>query len=296
MKSETLITVFTSTYNRAYTLTQLYNSLLNQDYKDFEWLIVDDGSTDKTEELIQSFLNEKKISIQYYRKQNGGKHTAINFGTDVAKGLFFFNVDSDDYLTNFALKSIDMQTKKIKNKKNFAGLSGVRVFSNMQTIGKEMPDKIIETDLLTFRYRLGIRGDRAEVFYTHILKKYKFPVFANTKFCPEGVVFNKIANDGFLLHFFDSPLIVCEYLSDGLSYNHYKRNKNNIKSIMLCYEDLFSYRLNLLSKIKTGINYWRYSFFSERTFSKNIKAMYYWGVVLYPIGLLFMIYSELKNK
>lgn len=296
MTQNPLITVFTPTYNRAYTLGRLYNSLLNQTNKDFEWLIVDDGSTDNTKALIQSFIDDNKINITYFYKPNGGKHTAINSGVDTARGEFFFIVDSDDYLLNSATEDIYMQLEKIRGREKFAGISGVKVLSDMKTIGKEMCENIIETDLITFRNKMGIKGDRAEVFYTHILRKYKFPVFEDTKFCSEGVVFNKIANDGFLLRFFNTPLTICEYLPDGLSFNHYKRNKNNIKSTMLCYEELFSYRLDMFFKIKTCINYWRYSFFSERKFFENMKAMHYWGVLLYPAGLLFMIYSELRNR
>jgi glycosyltransferase involved in cell wall biosynthesis len=296
MKVNPLITVFTPTYNRAYTLTRLYNSLLIQTNKDFEWLIVDDGSTDNTENLVDSFIKEKKISISYYKQKNSGKYIAVNYGLDLAKGDYFYIVDSDDFLTNSSIQDICVQLKQIQGRTNFAGISGVMVHSNMKTIGKEMPTDIVETDLITFRYKLKFRSDRAEIFSTHIFRKFKFPVFEYTKFCPEGVPFYRIANVGYLLHFFNKPITIVEYLPDGLSFNHYARNKDSIKSIMLCYEELFSYKINLYNKIRTAVNYWRYSFFSERNFAQNLKAMNYWGVILYPLGLFAMIYSEIKYK
>ena len=87
-----MITLFTPTYNRVHLLSRLYNSILMQDVIDVEWLIVDDGSIDDTEALIENFKKESIINIRYYKKSNGGKHTAINFGLQYAKGeLFFYN-------------------------------------------------------------------------------------------------------------------------------------------------------------------------------------------------------------
>ena len=77
------VTVFTPTYNRAYTLERLYKSLLNQTSYDFEWLIVDDGSTDNTSELIKSFQNNHFFDVRYYKQENSGKHVAINNGVDL---------------------------------------------------------------------------------------------------------------------------------------------------------------------------------------------------------------------
>ena len=94
------ITVFTPTYNRAYIINRLYESLQRQEIHNFEWLVVDDGSVDETEELFRTWMNnESKFPIRYYKKKNGGKCRAINFALDLAKGKLFFVVDSDDYLT-----------------------------------------------------------------------------------------------------------------------------------------------------------------------------------------------------
>lgn len=101
-----MVTVFTPTYNRAYILNNLYQSLCRQSYGDFEWLIVDDGSTDNTEGLIASWLDESKISLCYIKQPNGGKHRAINRGIQEANGNLFFIVDSDDYLADNAIERI----------------------------------------------------------------------------------------------------------------------------------------------------------------------------------------------
>ena len=113
------ITVFTPTYNRAYIISNLYNSLCRQTFKDFEWLIVDDGSTDNTEELVNKWINDANsgFSIRYFKKENGGKPSAINYGVDCAEGELFFTVDSDDYLTDDALEKIDRWERELPKDK-----------------------------------------------------------------------------------------------------------------------------------------------------------------------------------
>ena len=102
-----MITVLTPTFNRASLLPRLYKSLCKQTYRDFEWLVIDDGSSDHTKEILDQFVKENKISIRYYYKTNGGKHTAINLGLDVAKGEIFFIADSDDVLLPDSLSIVN---------------------------------------------------------------------------------------------------------------------------------------------------------------------------------------------
>ena len=92
------MTVFTPTYNRAYILPKLYDSLCQQTVKSFEWLIVDDGSVDNTQELVEKWIEEKKIEIRYFKQANGGKQRAHNLGVEKSKEEIFVCVDSDDYV------------------------------------------------------------------------------------------------------------------------------------------------------------------------------------------------------
>lgn len=113
------ITVFTPTFNRGYIIEKLYESLKNQTFKEFEWLVIDDGSNDNTEEIFDKInKNNDFFKVRYYKKENGGKHRAINQGVELAEGELFFIVDSDDQLTSYALEYIDKWEKSIENKKN----------------------------------------------------------------------------------------------------------------------------------------------------------------------------------
>ena len=121
------ITVFTPTYNRAYIIEKLYHSLQRQTFKDFEWIVVDDGSEDETEDLFKKIQKDKNLfEIRYIKQKNGGKHRAINKGIEIAKGELFFIVDSDDYLIDTALKTITEIEESIpeNEKKQFAGVCG----------------------------------------------------------------------------------------------------------------------------------------------------------------------------
>ena len=118
-----MITILTPTFNRDYILKKAYNSLLNQNNKKFEWLIIDDGSTDKTKELVNKFKSENKIKIRYFYKKNGGKHTALNFGINKAKGDLILILDSDDYLRKDAVELVYKYWDKYKDNDKLCGIT-----------------------------------------------------------------------------------------------------------------------------------------------------------------------------
>lgn len=213
------ITVFTPAYNRGYIIENLYRSLQRQSFRDFEWVVVDDGSTDNTETLFQGFLQEKNdFPIRYVKTQNGGKHRAINQGVAMAQGELFFIVDSDDYLTENSLARIDCVERSIsqEERKGFAGVCGVKGYSENRIVGKTFAGETLDITMLE-RPRYGISGDKAEVFYTEAMRKYPFPEFEGEKFLTECVVWDRIAFDGLKLRFFNDVVYICDYLPDGLT-------------------------------------------------------------------------------
>ena len=122
-----MITIFTPSYNREKELKILYNSLLKQNYNDFEWLIVDDGSSDNTKKYIASLKKENKIKINYVYKENGGKQSAYNKGLEETKGDIFLCIDSDDCLKENILKTIADDFKKISSKKSVSRANSNKV-------------------------------------------------------------------------------------------------------------------------------------------------------------------------
>lgn len=210
------ITVFTPTYNRAYILEQLYRSLQRQTYTGFEWLIVDDGSTDDTEALIAGWVEEKNsFPIRYYKQKNGGKCRAINRGLSLARGELFFNVDSDDYLTDDALGKIIRWESELPVDQKYCGVSGNLGTSETETPNRAFPGEFFDGTLLN-RYD-EVDGERALAFYTEIHRRYLYPDCHGEKFMTEAVTWNRMAHDGYRMRFYNDIIWVYEYKPDGLT-------------------------------------------------------------------------------
>ncbi len=245
------ITVFTPTYNRAYILPRLYRSLQKQTDKDFEWLIVDDGSSDTTEKLVNRWLSENNdFEIRYIKQENGGKQRAINTGLKYADGKFFWIVDSDDYLPDEGVQIAAKWIKTIEGKDNFAGVSGV-IGTKDGIMGGTFEGEYIDATSLE-RDKYNITGDKSEIFYTEILKQFPFPEFAGEKFVPEALVWNRIAAAGYKLRWFNEIIYIAEYLPDGYTKNVDKNLITNWKGYSLYVKEVLKSSMPLKSRILIG--------------------------------------------
>ena len=255
-----LITVFTPTYNRGYIIHKCYESLKKQSYKNFEWIIYDDGSLDDTKQIIEKFINENIINIKYYYSKNSGKHVAINRGVDLANGDLFFIVDSDDYLTEDSLELIKeaWDSIDIEEKEKYAGVSGRRHLVNKKNKEFNFDTKYYDAHSIKFNLIDKNIQDKAEVYVTKILKQYKFPEFKGENFMTEAVVWYKIAEDGYQIRWFNKDIYICEYLEDGLSYNFFRQRIHSIIGTCDSYNKLSSFKLPLKFRIRYKINYFRY--------------------------------------
>jgi glycosyltransferase involved in cell wall biosynthesis len=291
-----MITVFTPTYNRAYIIEKLYNSLCQQSFKDFEWLIVDDGSIDDTEIIVNEWIKSNKIKINYYKQINKGKHFAINKGVSKAVGELFFIVDSDDFLPKNSLERIDFYYQNYKNEPNFGGVSGRRAFFDGTIIGQPKYFEPTYTSIINIRYHQKIMGDFAEVFLTSVLKEFPFPEIENEKFCPEALLWNRIATKYKMICFSENTYF-CEYIPDGLTAKIVKIRMTSPIASMLCYSELSSYKVPFIQKIKANINFWRFSFNSNLAILKKFKMVnFLYSIVGFPIGLLLFINDKRNNR
>ena len=215
-----LITIFTPTYNRGRTLPALYHSLCQQtDKGEFNWLIVDDGSEDNTRSLVEGWIKDNKISIRYYYQENSGKHVAFNRGVRKCDTELFFCVDSDDYLTDDAVRLISETWKNISSDIRIAGIVAYRGYSTDRIIGNKF-DCSINPDTLSDIYKRGKKGDTALVFRTQILRQYPFPVFKDEKFMRETIIYSRI-DEKYKLYILSRIIYIGKYLEDGLSRNAY---------------------------------------------------------------------------
>lgn len=280
-----LITVFTPTYNRAHLLHRLYDSLCKQNFNDFEWVIVDDGSNDDTEEIVKSQFFNQNFTVRYYSQENGGKHRAVNRGVKEAKGELFFIADSDDILPPDALEIVATQYEGIKDDKSFAGVAGLDGTFEGNVIGSGLPQGVIDDTSIYLRCKLGVTGDMKEVFRTVVLREFSFPEIEGEKFCPEILVWNRIATK-YKLRFFNQIIYLAEYQNDGISAGIARARMNSPVASMMTYAEMTRYDIPLKQKIKAAINYWRFRLCAHGT--KKVGIACYWHL-LAPFGWLMHI-------
>ena len=249
-----LLTIFTPTYNRDYTLPRLYASLCKQTCRDFEWIVVDDGSTDGTSDLINGWILEKRIDLRYYHKKNGGKPSAYNVGAVEARGEIFTCVDSDDFLKENAVDVVirgwkaDVQQEAIGKK-----IIG-QIYAKIREDGSLITECKSDTEyatLLEFYRKHGLSGDTMLVYRTEIVKKHLFPIFDNEKFVPESFIYDRYDDEG-VLHLMKEEIYVVEYLENGYSASMRKVNHDNPRG----YEAFVKQRLgkdNTIQEIFTDL-------------------------------------------
>lgn len=257
-----MITVLTPTFNRGGRLQSLWDSLQKQTVKDFEWLVVDDGSTDGTKDLITQLQEKSDFPIRYIYKNNGGKHTALNVGIQTICSELIFIVDSDDCVTDDAVESILKIHKKYRSQNNICGYAFLRAFPDGKVNGKkfDVDEKI--GSYIDMRVNGDDTGaDKAEVFKTHCLKEFPFPEYPNEKFLGEDLVWVRMARKYEMVHI-NKAIYVGNYLEDGLTNN---RRKHNIASPIGCMhraEEFMESDLKTRYRIKGGLQYIVYGRFA----------------------------------
>ena len=285
-----LVTVFTPVYNRAHCITRLYESLKSQTNRQFEWLIIDDGSTDNIKHVVSQFISENIINIRFLQQQNRGKHTAINAATNVAQGDLFYIVDSDDAITSDAIEFIITEGAKILDNENFIGIAGCDETFDGHKLS-EFSYKSVDATPIDIRINHGIKGDLAEVFKTDLLRKFPFPEIDDERFCPEALVWNRIGANGYQLRYFPKTIKLIEYLPDGLSASIVRVRAKSPVASTICYSELSDMEIPFIHKLKAAINFWRFWFCSSPNKKARIKLRWWW---LSPIGLLMNINDKRK--
>lgn len=293
-----MITVFTPAYNRAHLLPRLYESLCRQTYKDFEWVVVDDGSTDETAVLFHLNVNDNDngncsfesnlvnvnvsvtVKTRYFLQENGGKHRAINRGVKEARGELFLILDSDDTLPPRSLELINYYYQQIKDDKSFGGVCGYMAHHDGTIIGRGNDEKVLDANSIEMRYKYGIQGDMLEVFRTEVMREIPFPDIPGEKFVPEALVWNRIACK-YRLRVFHEVVYFRDYLDGGLTDKIVKIRMTSPIASMMTYAELNGYDIPLVSKLKAAINYWRFRFCSDAKEKPALKWWYHWTM---PIG------------
>ncbi|MHB8724069.1 MAG: glycosyltransferase family A protein [Casimicrobiaceae bacterium] len=249
-------TVFTATYNRAHTLRRVYESLLLQTMQDFEWLIVDDGSTDGTEARVQEMMGEARLTIRYIKKTNGGVHTAHNVAIREANGELFLRLDSDDACVPKALETLREKWLEIPEnlRDQYSGISCLCMQSSGETVGDVYPANQWDSDYVVLE---SLRGEKWGFHRLDLLRKHPFPEFAGERFCPEGLVWARL-HDKYKTRCFNIPLRVYFNSNDSMTSSIIRMRYRSPKGMALYYNEQM-YRLGIHRALRHAVNYVRFS-------------------------------------
>lgn len=301
-------TVFTPTYNRAHTLNRVYESLENQTLRDFEWLIIDDGSTDITQMLVASWTEQTDFPIRYIFQENQGKHIAFNRGVQLAQGEFFLPLDSDDAAMPQALEIFAKAWNSIPNDQSdfFSAVTGLCMDEKGKLVGNRYPFSPLDSDSSEIRYKYRVKGEKWGFQRTEILKKFPFPEIPGIKFFPEGVIWSAIGRN-YKTRFINE--IVRIYYKDGTFGNQITRSdparhaycsvlghRSSINS------DLCWIRYAPLEFFRSAVHYARFSFHVGDSLiiqAKNLNwpGRWLWVFAVLPGFAVFIrdrIYSRIK--
>lgn len=289
------LTIFTPAYNRANTIVRTYESLKKQNCKDFVWLVIDDGSTDNTAELVKQWQKcDNGFEIKYIYKKNGGMHTAHNTAYENIDTELNTCIDSDDCIAEGAVAKILEKWETVKDK-GYAGIIGLDADLNGKIIGKGFPEGLNETTVIGY-YANGGSGDKKMVYRTDIIKKYPpYPTFEGEKYFSLGYKYRLIDQD-YKLAVMNEVLVNVDYQPDGSSATMWKQYVMNPKGFAEWRKICMQYPYSKKRMFIDCVHYVSSSIISgNKNFVKESPEKLL-TLLATPFGVLFSFYVRKKSK
>lgn len=298
--SEVKISIVTPSYNRAHTLSRVYESLKNQTFKDFKWIIMDDGSTDNTSELVKSFQAENLFEIDYFWNENQHKFITVFEGIKKVTSNYFMIVDSDDSYPNNALQNLFDEVEKITNQDEFISVMGLSQYTDGKIVGHQYPNNGFDGSIFDMRYKYKVRGDKFGIFitktYQQLLKNFDYSPYKNKGYIPQAVFFNTYDANGLKTRFVNK--VVRNYHLDDEDANSVSNTRFTGKNTFGLMEGYRSFLNSYGSKlfgypkalIRNLVGYHIYSLINDRSFSEinngltNFKLL---STLIYPLSYLY---------
>lgn len=301
---ETKITIVTPSYNRAHTLQRVYDSLKNQSFKDFKWIIMDDGSTDNTKEIVEAFKAENLLEIDYFWNENQHKFITVFEGVKKVTSPYFMVVDSDDSYPENALETLYNEAEKISNPSEFVSVMGLSQSEQGEIVGHPYPNDGFDGSIFDMRYKHKVRGDKFGIFitatYQNLLKNFDYSSYKGKGYIPQAVFFNTYDSQGVKTRFINK--IVRNYHLDEADQNSVSNTRWTGKNTFGLMEGhlsfLNSYGTKLLAYpkalIRNMIGYQIYSMINDKNLAEintRLKHFKTLSTLVYPASL---IYKKLK--
>lgn len=297
-----IFTVLTPTYNRAHTLPRVFESLKKQEFQDFEWLIVDDGSTDNTRELVQEWQKEADFPVRYYWQENQGKHIAHNTGVLHARGELTVVLDSDDMLADEALIHLKRHWDAIprEERPHFAGVEGLAAYFDGRIEGTRFPKNVMDSDYIEIRNKYGVTGDKKGAVVTGILQEFLFPRFSGEKHIRPSLLWKRLAHH-YRFRYINEIIQLKELQPGGLSFDRFRLRMKNPQGFRLYYrEEINQHRgySGIGKQLDSCAKYVRYSLHSGigyRQQQYEIDTPWLW-LLSVPKGTLTWLRDRIKMR
>jgi glycosyltransferase involved in cell wall biosynthesis len=290
-----VLTVFTPTYNRAYCLEQVYQSLVRQSNSNFIWLIIDDGSTDNTKQVVETWIKQGRIEISYVFQKNQGMHGAHNTAYDNIKTELNVCIDSDDYMPDNGVEIILKHADGL-NKKDCAGLIALDADKYGRIIGTKIPEALSLVKLSDLYLKHGIRGDKKLVLFTEVARSVPpYPLFPGENFVPLDYKYLLIEQK-FNFKSVNEVACIVEYQPDGSTMNIFRQYRNNPKGFSFSRISRINYGTTILEKFKNCIHLVSSTIFSK-VYSDLFKTRFIALIILaIPFGCILNLYVRFKTK
>ncbi|MRH42689.1 glycosyltransferase [Aquibacillus halophilus] len=289
------LTVFTPTYNRAYCLVTCYEGFKNQSSKDFIWLIIDDGSTDNTEDLVSGWIKENTIEIRYYKQKNQGMHGAHNTAYKLIDSELNVCIDSDDYMPKDAIEKILIFWNEYGND-NVSGIVGLDSYTDGRIIGTELPQQLNSSTLFDLYHKYGVVGDKKLVYRSELTKKYPYPIFSGEKYVGLAYKYHMLDKDYQLL-LMNEVLCCVEYLADGSSKNMLRQYRNNPRGFAFYRRELMKLPFtNGIFKYRQAIHFVSSSLMSRNWLFIKETPQKILTILAIPLGILLFFYVTTRTR
>lgn len=271
------ITVMTPTYNRAHSLPRVYESLLAQTFQQFEWVIIDDGSSDNTKELVQSWIEEGKLNIRYAWQTNQHKKAAFNHGVRLAKGELLVALDSDDTLLPDALEHMWMTWLSLEQRSQFIAITGLCAYPDGKIVGDAYPQDRMVLSSIDMYFKYKVRGEKFGCLNTQVLKQFPFPENI-PGFVPESLVWRSIARAGYKTLFINHVYRTYFDSADSLSHEGKNMGDKHALGLLWLAKDMVNdclpwFKYQPMEFIKAAIRYNRFT----RVLKKQGQSIPEWG-------------------
>ena len=298
--SEVKITIVTPSYNRAHTLTRVYDSLKKQTFRDFKWIIMDDGSTDNTKEIVDNFKSEGLLEIEYFWNENQHKFITVFEGIKKVTSQYFMIVDSDDSYPTDSLQILFDEVEKISNQDEYISVMGLSQYTDGKIVGNQYPNNGFDGSIFDMRYKYKVRGDKFGIFitktYQQLLKNFDYSPYKNKGYIPQSVFFNTYDADGVQTKFVNK--VVRNYHLDDDDVNSVSNTRwtgKNTFGLMEGYRSfLNSYGAKLFSYpkalIRNLVGYQVYSMINKRGLSEINKGLQHFkllSTMIYPLSYIY---------